>query len=406
MGLILKPNWQSGFRVEYEFNTDVFTARDGTENRRSLRGDPRSKVRIRTWREGEGAQDLQVLFDTGHVDTFYVPDPSREATTANDLNYGIDQVVLTSMPDWVVAGAAVVVVSGSVMENYTVESVTGLTVDFTEPATLEFPSGAKMFGAFPSIATKAFKGSWLTATVFEVDLDCTVLPGTDKLPDPVAWPTTFDGLPVFDLSPDWSKGSSITVNGNREMNDFGRGVISVRDVRGFPNQDTQWGFMEADRASVTKVLDFFRLQKGMRGSFYAPSLVMDMTADEDVVSGSSTLRIKGDALARAYGARPYNRAISILLNDGTIIRRKITDISLFDNGIGWGYDWGGNWGGVGAQSDSLITIEGTWGTDVPVEDIKLMSWLRKSRFAADRLTIEWKTSTVATIAVTIRSLRV
>ena len=127
----------------------------------------------------------------------------------------------------------------------------------------EFPSGSLMFGAFPSVATKAFKGTWITAQVFEVDLDCMVLPGTDKLPDPAAWPTVFDGLPVFDITPNWSGGSAITVAGNREMNDFGRGVVSVRDVRGFPNQDTRWAFLKNDLASVTRVLDFFRLQKAL-----------------------------------------------------------------------------------------------------------------------------------------------
>ena len=405
MGLVLKPNWQYGFKVTYEFNTDVFVSRNGTENRRSLRGDPRSTVRLKTWRQGEGAQDLQVLFDTGHVEAFDIPDPSREAVVDVDLTAGIDQVVLTSLPSWVVEGASVVLVNGDVTEHHRVQGVAGLTVDFEEPALLNFPAGTKLFGSFYSLVSKSFKGTWLTAAVFEVDLDCRALPGTDKLPDPAPWGTVFDGLPVFDIEPDWSGGSQVTVTGSREMNDFGRGVISTRDVRGFPSQDTRWSFLQVDRDSVAKVVDFFRLQKGMRGSFYTSSRVSDMTADEDVVSGSNTLRIKGSAIANAYASRPYNRAITMITVDGTVIRRKITDISLFDNGLGWGYDWGNNWGGLGANTDSLITIDGTWGTDIAQADVKLISWLRKSRFAADKLTVEWLTSTVATIAVTLRSLR-
>ena len=404
--MILKPNWRHGLRVEYEYKTDLFTSRNGTENRRALRVDPRTKIRFRTWRKGAAAGELQSVLDAGGATTFSIPDPTRDGAVFDaDLDAGIDQVILVSMPDWVVAGAAVVLINGDEMGVRTVESVAGLTVDFVETADEIFPAGTLMFGAFPSIATKSFRGSWITNDVHEADFDCRVIPGTDKLPEPSAWGTTFDSLPVLDLVPNWSSVPSTTVAANREINDFGRGTISVRDFRGFINQDTKWMFTETNLADVTEVIDFFRLQKGMRGTFYAPSRVADLTPDEDLVSGSNTLRIQGRWPYDVYATRPYNQAISVLLNDGTIIRRKITSWDLYDNGLGWGYDWGNNWGGVGANMETLITLDSTWGVDVSLGDIAMISWLRKSRFASDRLTVDWKTNTVANVMLTVRSLR-
>ena len=406
MTLLLKPNWQGGMSVGYTFNTDIITSRNGSETRSALIYDPRITTQFSTWFSDEDAECLQAQLDTGVSETFYVPDPVREAVLSADLPVGIDQVTLVTTPDWVVEGASVLLTNpDGYFEHRTVQSVAGLLIDFVEIGDVTFVAGAQMCGAFPVISQSSFSAVWLTAGVLEADLKLRVLPGTDELYDPAAWSETLDGTPVFDIRPNWIDPSKITIASNADINDFNRGVIGVNDFRGFPTQVTSWTYSGINVTEVQKIIDFFRLMKGMRGTFHIPSWASDLTPITGVVSGGNELGVSGRCSYETYRDMAYNNGITLTLRDGTLVHRRLASITAFNNSTGWGYDWGNNYGGVDADPNTLLTIEGTWPADIDMSDILKISWLRKSRFAKDTLSVNYVTAHVADIAVSIRSLR-
>lgn len=406
MLLILEPNWQKGLTTTYQFKTDITTSRNGTETRRALINDPRMTVKFSTWRNGEEVGCLQAQLDSGVTDEFYIPDPARNAEFDADLTAGIDQVLLLTMPAWVVEGAKVLLVgSDGAVEPRTVESVTGLTVDFVEIGGVDFLAGTEMRGAFPVVAKKGFSASWLTSGVMEADIDARILPGHDMLYDAPAWGEQLNTFPVFNVLPNWIGPSKIKISTNADVNDFDRGVVSIRDYKGFPTQVTSWVYTGLNITDVQTVVDFFRLMKGMRGTFHAPSWVADMQPVTGLVSGGTQLVVTGRCPYDTYNGRPYNGGVTITLCDGTLIHREVSSITPFDNAVGWDYDWGNNYGGLDTDRSTLITIDGTWPSDVDLTDICKVSWLRKSRFAKDLLTVKYITSTVADIMVSIQTLR-
>jgi hypothetical protein len=129
----------------------------------------------------------------------------------------------------------------------------------------------------------------------------------------------------------------------------------------------------------------FLRAKGMRGSFYRSTCKPDMVLNANATA-STTIVVQGRDIADDFASSNFasiSQAIEIIKRDGTRLRRLVTDINAS----------GGNTALVLNASVTITTA-----------NVARISWLPRTRFAADDLTTEWVSPRFANIRAVFQTV--
>ncbi len=376
----LTPNWRRSVQETYEFKTEIFEARDGTEDRWALRENPRYALEHDTHVIREEIQRyLGDLAEQQHR-AFHVPLGWRRVFLTADATAGAVSLDVTEVPWWLVPGCRLVLSGNGQVEAAEVLSVSGTTV--TLPAAIEgnFPSGSALMLAVSARAQDDvnFRGEtgtlWRGKVVWEAD------PGADPFPSPAETPETYAGYEVFLRRPNWRDRPRISIQQMREMVDAGRGTVAVSDPAGESRIELRMLFSGFDAAAADSLVAFFLRMKGKRGAFWMPTWQQDLGA----VSGSGTgLTVAGEDAYYAYnGSRVFN-AVAARHPDGSYQINRVTGVSL-------------------GSGTTQFTMSESW--DAPITAGTTVMWSPLWRFATDRLEVERVTGRVTEMQFSVVSL--
>src|SRR5690606_22336415 len=111
----------------------------------------------------------------------------------------------------------------------------------------------------------------------------------------------------------------------------------------------------------------------------------DLAPKTPMSLGGTTLVVAGSEVYDAFANDTVHRTIEVVTTSGAVSLRQVSSVTL-------------------VSGDSVITVSVPWGFDIPLNEVRRISWMTAARFGSDTLTVEWVTDEVAQAALSIRSL--
>lgn len=379
-----RPNWSNAVTVEFQFKTNVFTARDGTEQRESTRQTARVALTYSTILDRDVMRrHMGDLAEAQHL-PFAVPSEWRRLTLTVATTGGETVISLDATPFWVAAGVALVVTDGSTAEMVTIASVGVGTVTLVSPVVTAFGAGADVFHAYsarvPDTADfRAVTDRTRTATV-RLDVD----PVSDPQPLMPATPVTFEGREVLLVKPNWRDEPQLTFSQDRETVDSGVGLIEVGTPRVDHTLTLQLGFTRITTDAAEALIATFLRMKGRRGSFWMPTWQQDIVPRVTAAAASSALEVEGSDFHAAYSASQVYNVLMVRWPDDSYQVNRIASVDL------------------DISLNTVLTMTDPWTADVGAS--AQVMWCPLWRFASDVLEVEWLTTRVAEMTWAVQTL--
>ncbi|MER9680858.1 hypothetical protein NKJ23_16200 [Mesorhizobium sp. M0184] len=395
--LPIVPNWQNGVRDTYEFKTDVFTTRDGSEQRRSLRVQPRRSIEAAVLLDGDrlrGFSDALHLARDGKVE---ISDFSADsAILIETVANGGTVLTVDRVPAWLTGSMTCALLSGRQARKIIVDFVSGNQVVLTTGVVGSVGHGAQLLPLLPASLGKSTTLSIYTTLAATSALKLDVEPGTVvRTPDPLpiddgpnAETTQFFGPAaifygryVLLRKPNYLQQPQMVFNLAFETVDYGRGVTKTFTPVPAISRTLTANYLAVSHADAMAMLDVFMRAKGRAGEIFVSTWGKDFPPVE-IVTGHN-IRVTGTEFFDAYGADNAHRSLLIRTKSGDLIPHEITGMTT-DSG------------------DTLIATTDLIGTTA--DQIASISWMFVARFAQDAFTIQWISNGVANISLSFVTL--
>lgn len=366
----------------YRYLTEIQVSRSGREFRSARRSRPRKRLEFSCVLHDGGLAAWQAFVHRALVQNLVVPQPHLLRQLPAEMPQGTNALYLEDSPDWMLPGLAIVIGDGPRRESLTIGAVYGDLNYFTAGSLSRWPAGTPVYAGLTGVLDQAHDAELLTAMVARLDLTFHVRPLSEPAPSPAEPALTFDGREVFLMRPNWVQPVSQSWVRAVDELDYEIGPITRYSPVPFAADTLQATYVGATREEVQAIVDLFHRMRGRQGEFYAPSWLPDLTLREGLTAGTTTLRVQGTETTEVYAGSLTHRALFVRLRGGELLLRKVTSIGIIDDAQG---------------EDSVLNLDAEWQESVAASQVVMAGWLLLRRFAGDDLTVEWRTSAVATV---------
>lgn len=381
------PNWRSSVSHTFEFKTDIVTARSGREQRRALRTAPRRTVEFQITLPDDQRRSFARTMAVWQNKSFTLGDPVRSVATTAVLNSGTASVTAAEIPDWLTAGAAVLMENDDSRASAVVLSVNTTTrvVTFTGNAAAQWPKGTLLRPAFTGLIGTDQTSRLPAAHVAELNIGFAVDPGSETFDADEPGAHIHDGREVFIRQPNWAEPLEGSLIWPTEPVDFGFGRIATMRPVQFGTFGHQATYVSQNREQADDLTLMFIRQRGRRGEFLVPTWTDDIPLAATAAAGSSTIRTPGTDILDDYEDHPVFRAVAIIMLDGRAIYRTVESM-------------------VADGGDTVLTLDRPFNFAIIPAKVAMVCWMTVSRFASDSMTVEWLTDSVAQTSLAVQSL--
>jgi hypothetical protein len=373
------PDWSRGFDVKRSYLTDIITSRDGTEQRRATRDQPRLSADYRTVVSGDARRASDHHLRAWQDKPVVVPDFARWARLTDASLATTDTLTISPVPVWASAGQPLVLCADGVIEEVVVASVAGTTITLEDPLEHNWASGDVLRPTFFGLFDGRLTSSRLNrdAAAIDVHIDC--YPGGEPARTTGSAWAGLGGIEVFTPQPDYASAPSVGHIWPIDKVDYERGrTAQFRPILRYSRTlDAEYNGLGLTLA--TQLEQFFDRMKGRRGAFYLPTWEQDFVLADTPGSGSTTFLADGPELANDFASTDYsavNEGVAVCLTSGTTLYRRITDIAA--SGL-----------------DTLVTVNAAWGVALSSSNVARVSRMNLSRFASDDMVTSWRTPLTA-----------
>ncbi len=333
---MIRHNWSGEATLESAWLTDVTAARTVAEERRGSVAKPyrtltASLTGLRVRDATELWQNLQRQSQQRTVVPLYC-DFSKVTAASSGTTINCD----TRYRRFFVGAWCLVHVwsrPNNLPANPSYQKIVGLTASTitTESALPQtYPAGARVYPVLEVLPNLEGSALFLSDQTCHVDLQVREIfgrsalnPTTEAIPAGVS---TYQGIPVFNVPPDWS--ANLRSEVLREGEEGGQGLGTVQELLGDrPRQRHVLEITALRRPQAWKTIQFFDYVCGRMRDFWlvAPESI------HDVVSATTTT-LTITAIGNFLDLQKFWPAVGILKLDGTVVTRAIT--SYVDNGNG------------------------------------------------------------------------
>lgn len=385
----IPPDWRTSYRKSYSFKTEIIASRSKREKRRALRRTPRMTIEFMVQATGDKFRKLNRMMRSWQHLPFVMPDYTRYVNSTGSMLAGASTITISSVPSWLAPGVKVVLRSGEVFESFTLSAIVGNTLTFDEWGERDWPAGTRLYRGYVGNLDTSVANPRLTNGVSQMTVRFTEAPWSSPVIDPATASTTFNDREVFLLRPNWVNQVQNTFIHDVDVLDYDRGPVSRFLPVDYGQEQRQGVYLRRNSAEAEAIIDFYLRMHGRQGEFYMPTWEKDFEPMLPALAGDNTLWVAGPELAEVYGNSTTMKVIVAVMRSGDLIMRKVTSLEVVDS---WGIE------------NSLFTLDGTWGTEISVDTVRMMCWMPVHRLASDDITLEFITSQVANVPVTAISL--
>lgn len=404
--IALPVNWDDPYTLAYEFKTDIITAEKGYEQRRAVRFRPRMEISYTTQYQGEAKRTVDGFLAMRQAATTFMPEWSRSVVLTEDLQRTYtedgeikDDGLTVSMEridivndKWINSGDTVILVCPWYAETRVVASVKETSFDFVEASDTLFPAHlTRVYRAVEGHIDLRPSSPRLTKSVATLKVSFRVSPDSTIIHAPeegYAFPVQ-GYRHFFDLRPNWAEDVDVTFDAPRQEVDYGFGAVSHHNPIEFSSRETKASYVLRGRKEVAQMVQFFASMRGRARSFLLPTWEDDL-AFYAIAGNGRAILIRGTGFAHLYERNTVYRRIMIRLRNGaeTEIHRIVDYIEPLPD----------------TDSSVIWLTEALPPEQFTAKNIIGIHWVLATRFASDRLEIEYLTSETAQFAPTFRSL--
>lgn len=385
VGWLFEANWAEPIVERAAWLTDVQVKRDGSEQRRQLRGGARLQYEFLVDARDDARRLLENTVHAFGGRLFSLPIwPDVRVTTAQ-LPIGSTSIDLgddLAGTDFHIGGLGVLLIDAERFEAFTVEAIAGGVITLAAPLEQEWPAGTRVYPAraaymlddgraYARLTRNYIRGLFRFETVDEATLA--------ELQDE----TTYRDHPVLEHEPNWRAGPEIDYQRNMGTVDYQTAVPFRFDQAGtsLPAMRVSWSAL--DRPSVDYMRAWIWSRRGRQKAVWVPTWADDLR----VLQNEGTVIVVANAgLVDTGVPHVHRRDLRIQLRDGTVHYRRIVSVQAVTAG-------------------ESITLDADFGENLPAEAFERVSWMMLMRLDQDTIEIAWHTPAIAETVITLKGPR-
>jgi len=383
------PDWAQGIEEKIEYLTDVLTAYDDSEQRRSLRSLPRRGIKFRALTlDPRSAAGMEALIWGWQHQPYGVPFWADAQQLQADIEAGSNILEVNTVDRLFAAGGILMIWRDEfTFEALTILSMTDSSITLSAPTQFAWEAGAGslIVPLFLGRCANQLEVSRLWSGGDEIDIEFSG-EALQIAATPSESLTQFKGYDVLEIAPNWASGLKRNYTRSTVTMDPGIGPITVDDKGGTPIVSHELPWWIDKHSKITAFRAFLLGRKGRFTPFWQPTWDQDLVLVATAFSSSSVLNIKSMNYSRFFFPDPARRVLALISRSGGA-NRFVQVIGAIDN-----FD--------GTES---LTLSVPLTADVPV-DSTMISFLAFSRMTDDAATIIWQSTEYAEAIIGIQEL--
>lgn len=370
-----------------QFKTDVLLKRDGTEQRVSVRKHPRQIFEMDfKLEEGQDRRTFHTKLFGTQAGVFGVPVWfEARPLQADAVSGGSAITVDTTYADFRVGSLAILWSSPSEFEALEINSMTDNSITFTSTLSSDFSAVDTIVMPLRLSRTdSAAKGQKYLNNLDQFRMKFTIIDNEADLADTTAWNS--HGSKVLLDDPNWSGGApaiedSIMTSVGR-IDNGSAPIEQFTDWIAAQYQSTK-GFIANSPEQVWRIRQLVHALRGSQVTFYIPSFYTDVVSTAPLGAGSNEITIEHIGYTDFVNGRDPLGALWVLRTDGTVLSRTVTASIEVD------------------ANTERLTLDDVWGSDVTLDEIDRISFMRLCRIANDEVKFEHLHAGTARAAMSI-----
>lgn len=383
----LKPNWADGWLERLMWTTDVLAARDGTEQRVSLRAKPRRSLEFSILVGRDDAALLDVLLSAWQSRVYALPIWPDKAVLVATVTAGSMVVPLTSTNlEYEADGLLVIGSDSRNTEAAEVLSVASNAVTLKQPLLQTWPAGAFVTPARTARLRVTQSVSRVTDAIARARLVFDIA-GTTAIAKQEST-TTFSSSPVWITRPNRVRDVDADYLRLAEVLDFETGITVVDDHAARPFVRRSFDYLFKNRTEIATFKAWLAARQGRLTAFWHPTWEASIVPVKKILSNQTVMTVASRGYALYFNPMPGRTEAAFLHKNGTWYFRTISSF------------------GAGTMGDEeVMTINQPFGFDANPEDWLAIYFLEKTRLDADQIEINWQTDSVAEVSLPMLSVK-
>lgn len=382
------PNQAEPLEETLEWRTAIIEAPDGTEQAIGQRGLPRRTFAYGLATDGVARQSVEHLLWSSQWRSLSIPIWTDAAALAAPANPGGTVLSLSGDALFAFADGGVAVLWASATQHEVVDIDTWVPGTLTTARSIaqQWPAGTEVFPGTFGYLQDDWEQTRLSSIVDTARAVIELDPTRDTPNLPVAAAAlTLDGFEVYTVEPNWRDGPAAGWTAFREEFDPGLGARArwPRHTYSAFRRDFSW-ILEG-RPAIQDFRGFLARRAGARVPVYMPTWQDDLTLVQNIGPSDVAARFARVEPAGLVGAHPTRRAIALLLADGSVIVRGISN--PVDNGDG----------------TLSLDLSSATGQLVLTSDVEMTCYVPLWRMA-DAVTLVWHTNEVVECGIRFRAI--
>ena len=385
----LFAEWSESPTEYLEFATDILPVVSGGEQRISYRKSPRQKFEVELLLDGDDRRRFQLMIFDWYSNNWAVPLWYDRLYLTTTVSAGATTVTVgtTSNTDFRVGGLAVLYKSATVYDVLVVQAITSTQITFTSAAQNSYAvNDLVMPVRICVIDTQDSSGARYPITLEQFKLRFVCVENEIGAPagSTSGWNTYNSKVLLDDPNVMFSNPLGETFQSPLVILDNGSGNRYQTSNFAVSKRGYSIGFSPKTRADFWKVRQLFYALRGRQKSFYAPTVITDLTVTGTLSSGSNQMQIQNIGYFRFGKQQQPKATFKITFTDGTSLVRTITASAEID------------------ANNEALTLDTTWPSTKLANQVADVQFYELLRFDNDEIEIRHGFLGRATIEVPVK----
>ncbi len=377
-----RPNYKNPIVETLEWRTDVMRSFSGKEQRRALRQSPRRGFEFGVQIKGFQTQKWQNLMWGWQSQSFCLPVWTDHTTLLSDVTPGASTISCnTAYRTFAPSSFLMFYSSASLFEVVEVLNVTAGVITLKAPTTKAWSAGDMVYPCVLAHLPSEVNVQRVTSDLLIANCTFATSPDNtfDNIPTTAA-PTTYDGLEVVTVQPNWVNGLGQNLTDVFQQIDVGVGQIRWLERELNPSKLLPYSWLLNGREAIAEFRAFLGRQSGKLKTCWVPSWTDDFTAILQISAASKNFPVLENDFTRLVGINPAYDRIMIRTKSGLTFYRRITAFTQSGDGV-----------------NPALVLDSALGVALTASDILAIHMLHRCRFATDKFDLQWHTNGVVTI---------
>lgn len=366
-----RPDWKNGVTENLSFLSDLLKGEEGAVQARSLRLTPRRQIDADFLLTGAERTFYDLFMHKLGSDEIMVPlywDVGRiAAATVAGVTERLE--FDTTFTEFAPGLAILQAKSALEYEVVEIESVDATGINLVTATARVWPKGTRIMPLRRSLIDDMGSLSHPTAAVARVGarfISTVANPWAIAEDDaPI-----YGGFPVLTTEPNWVADLDVQLARDSVRFDNATGLPYQTDPIGRANVGQGHRYFLNGRQSLAKFRDLVYRHRGRAGSFWLPTFKADLKLKASAGSGATQIVVENVGLNYINAPTSGRDHLAIMLKDGTVICRRITDV---DPGT--------------TPATEKVDLDAPVGLALSAGQVRKISFLDRARFDQDQFEI-------------------